>query len=97
MAVAFDIGHMLSLSSTNITPSLTVHDIRHSDLKHSFINVVIKSLQVLLDEAGIAHLNIRIENLCWDNRQHAVFIDFNRSADKNKSTHECIGGKYGGS
>ena len=67
---------MLSLSSTNITPSLRVPDIRHNDLKHAFIKVVIKSLQVLHDEAEIAHLDIRIENLCWDDRQHAVFIDF---------------------
>ena len=37
------------------------------------------------------------ENICWDDRKHAMFIDFDRSAEKTKSCYTCVGGKYGDS
>ena len=74
---------------------LTVDEItRSSSDKHAFITSVIKSLKVLHDEARIAHLDIRIENVCWDNDQRAVFVDLDRSEHVDCPAKECVG-KYG--
>lgn len=56
---------------------------------------VIKSLKVLHEEAGIAHLDIRIENVCWDNQQRAIFVDLDISTSLGNSAERCIG--YGNS
>ena len=65
-----------------------------SSNKHAFITSVIKSLKVMHDEARIAHLDIRIENVSWDNDHHAVFIDLDRSEPIECPAKECAG-KYG--
>ena len=65
--------------------------------KHAFIEAVIRSLQALHNETGIAHLDIRIENVCWDNEGHAVFIDFDRSIEKDVLIKDGVGNMYGDS
>ena len=73
---------------------LTINEIKRSrSNKHAFITSVIKSLKVLHDEARIAHLDIRIENVCWDNDHHAVFVDLDRSEPVDHLAMECVG-KY---
>lgn len=64
------------------------------NFQHLYINAVIQSLKILHEEANIAHLDIRIENICWDDQSHAVFIDLDRSADADARAEEYIA-RYG--
>ena len=48
-----------------------------------------------LHEKGIAHLDIRLENICWDDEGNAVFIDLDRSVSTTHKLSACVGGRYG--
>ena len=48
-----------------------------------------------LHEKGIAHLDIRLENICWDDEGNAVFIDPDRSVSTTHKLSACVGGRYG--
>ena len=77
---------------------LTLSDIQRNQLKHTFVKATIESLLVLHDEVNIAHLDIRIENICWDNSDRVVFVDFDRSAPKNELVVDMLlTGWYGNS
>ena len=79
------------------SPPATVQEIRCQNRKYGFVKAVIRSLQVLQYEIGIAHLDVRIENICWDDAQRAVFIDFDRSAKMDTLASDCVGTMYGDS
>ena len=78
-------------------PPPTVQEIRRQNRKYRFVKAVIRSLQVLHNTIGIAHLDVRIENICWDDAQRAVFIDFDRSAKMDTLASDCVGTMYGDS
>ena len=77
------------------TPPVTVQEIRLHNCKHGFVKAVIRALQAV-HVIGIAHLDVRIENICWDDTQRAVLIDFDRSAASDALGRTCVG-KYGAS
>lgn len=77
--------------------ALTVEEIARLDFKNRFITAVLESLKVMHEEARIAHLDIRIENICWDDQQRVVFIDLDRSAAVETPAKSCVGRKYGNS
>jgi hypothetical protein len=59
-----------------------------------FIDAVVNSLLKLHEEGNIAHLDIRIENICWDNEGNVIFIDLDRSATIDKpAKHICMYGQ----
>ena len=60
--------------------------------RKDIIECVVTSL-LKLHEAGIAHLDIRVENICWDDG-HAIFIDLDRSTEVDKDA-TFIFGLYG--
>ena len=70
-------------------------EIRLHNCKHGFVKAVIRALQAV-HAIGIAHLDVRLENICWDDTQRAVLIDFDRSAASDALGRTCVG-KYGAS
>lgn len=67
---------------------LTRDQIVEGNFQHLYINAVIESLNILHEEA---HLDIRIENICWDDQSRAIFIDLDRSAGIDACAEEYIG------
>lgn len=55
-----------------------------------FVSSVVFALQELHD-FGIAHLDIRLENVCFDSDNRAVLIDLDRSAPVNKKVRSIFG------